>query len=217
MPNNIPVLKDVPVRLVIVAAAATAFVGLLLVSRFGGGPASMFDAPRTVATSGATGSTVEVSAGPPASSATTAALAATTPAVAASAPPTGHDGGDDGTGDGVPLVQPTTAPDAAEAATAFTAAWLNTANRSAATWRAGILDRVTDDLAAELADADPDTVPAAAKTGPVTLTKQGGLLGADAPIVTNEPDPQPVGTLKLTLLQRGGHWLISEIDWVPAR
>ena len=125
---------------------------------------------------------------------------------------------DDSTADGSPLlVQPTKEPDAKEAATAFAAAWLNTSSRNADTWRAGLTDRITPVLAEELALADPKSVPAGCRTGEVVLSKQGSLVDAEAPVVTNEAKPKPVGTLILTLLQDGGRWVVSEIDWEPAR
>lgn len=124
----------------------------------------------------------------------------------------------DGTDDTAPvLVQPTSNPPVQEAATQFTAAWLNTYGQTAESWRASLTERVTDDLAADLAAADPGTVPAGAKTGPVDVTVQGSLYGADAPIVTNDAARKPLGTLHLTLVQRAGAWLVSEIDWEPRR
>lgn len=126
--------------------------------------------------------------------------------------------GDDGADDGSPiLVQPTREPDAKEAATAFAAAWCNTYGRTAEAWRAGLLDKVTDDLAAGLVAADPKSVPAAAKAAAVTVTRQGSILDATAAIVTAEPKPRPIGTLILTMLETDGRWLVSEIDWRPVR
>lgn len=136
------------------------------------------------------------------------------PPASGAASPENHDDHDDGTDDGSSLiVKPTSAPDAQEAATAFAAAWLNTAGRTAEIWRKGIADRVTEDLNAQLAQADPDSVPAAAKTGQATVTTTGSLVTAQAPIVTYEVKPKPVGTLTLTMVKQGNRWLVSEIDW----
>ncbi len=195
-----------PRHIMILAALVLVCFGVL-VSRFGGTATSTGGVPRP--------------AGPGSTSSPTAARPSPTVGDVSSQPPAVDEHaaeGDDGADDPAPvLVQPTSAPDAREVATAFTAAWLNTANRNAQTWRDGILPSVTSDLAVELAEADPASVPAGAKTTDVTVTRQGSLVGARAPIVTADAQRRPLGTLTLTLLRFGNAWRISEIDWEPVR
>jgi hypothetical protein len=143
--------------------------------------------------------------------------AATSAAAEPSAPATAHTtttttGGDDGVGSQPPATA-TPDPAAKEAATAFTAAWLNTYQRTEDQWRAGILPRVTEDLAGELQDADPATVPAGGRVGTVTAGLDGQLTVADVQVVTDGGPKRPLGTLHLSIVSRDGNWLISEIDW----
>lgn len=167
------------------------------------------------------GTTVEVPAEIASSSPSATAVAgrAGTPAAASSS--TGRSApadDDDGVGgDPAPALVPTDQPDVKEAATQFAAAWLNAHGQDENTWRTNLNGRITEELAAALADADPDTVPAGARAGTVTVTAQGSLLGADAPIVTADAKRTPLGTLHLTLVQRNHTWLVSEIDWDPIR
>jgi hypothetical protein len=155
----------------------------------------------------------------------TAVTDSTSPSGPAAEPEAGHtadDGhdhaGDDGTEDEPPvMVKPTEQPDVEEAAAQFAAAWLNAFGQSPQQWRDGLKPRMTDDLAVEMAEADPQSVPAAAKVGAVTATVQGSLNGADVKVVSDAAKPEEVGTLSLTLLDRGGRWLVSEIDWAAAK
>jgi len=126
--------------------------------------------------------------------------------------------GDDGTDDTPPvLVQPTTQPGVKETASAFAAAWLNTFGKNAETWRYGLNAYLTADEATALANADPESVPAGCRVGTVTVTQQGDLHGADVQVVTDETTPKAQGTLTLTMVQRNGSWLVSEIDWKAQR
>ena len=126
--------------------------------------------------------------------------------------------GDDGTDDTGPvLVQPTSRPDVQRAAADFVAAWLNTYGQSAQSWRQSLLPRVTAGLAADLADADPASVPAAATTGQVTVNQQESLVTADATVLRDDTKRAKLGVLSLTLLNEHGTWLVSQIDWTPVR
>lgn len=105
-----------------------------------------------------------------------------------------------------------------EAGTVFAARWLNTA-RTAGQWRAGMAELVTPELAAALADAEPETVPVGWIGSPVTVTVAAdGLADVAVPVVGGLDEANPVrqGVVTLTLVERGGRWLVSEIDWSPA-
>lgn len=125
--------------------------------------------------------------------------------------------GEDGTDDELGVVEPTNRPDAREAAAAFTAAWLNTYGRTAPVWLASIKPRVTADLAAELAYADPTTIPAGGKVGAVTVNTDSSLLTADVIVLAAAGPAETLGTLNLTLQPARGAWLVSDIDWEPTR
>lgn len=194
-------------RMLLLAVLALAAVVIIAINRFGG-------------TSAPPGSTAgqQQSVDMPATSTTTAAgqaPAAGTSSTPAPSQPVDEHG--DGAEDDEPpvMITPTDRPDVKESATAFAAAWLNTFRASPDTWRAGLLDRVTGELGADLADADPASVPAGGRVGnPVKVTAQGALLNAEVPVVTaGTTKPQPIGTLLLTLVDTDGAWLVSEIDW----
>lgn len=195
-------MKSTPRTLLIVLAvvAAAAFLGLARCST--PGPSTGLTAPRPAATSAVepvTPTDGDSPAGP--------------------APTDGdrHGDGDDGVAEDPPsIIKPTEKPDVREAATAFAASWLNTYPRvSPAAWRARLLDQMTSELAADMADADPASVPAGGKVGsPVQVKVDGSLHTAEVPVVTaGTAKPQPIGTLRLTLVNNTGTWLISEIDW----
>lgn len=188
-------------RKVLIGSFIAVVIGLVLANRL----------------SGADTSTVTTVAPPPVTAAASSSSAAPAPAPSAV---DDHGDGDDGVSSDPPAtITPTDRPDVREAATSFTAAWLNTYNRTAEAWRATLTDRVTDDLAADLAYADPQTVPAGAKVGtPVQVTVEGSLFNAKAPVVEATPQAKPIGALHLTLVRAGATtWLISEIDWRAAR
>jgi hypothetical protein len=140
--------------------------------------------------------------------------ATSSPAAPASATTNNND--DDGIGDAPATATPTTDPAATEAVTAFAAAWLNTYGRTDDQWRTGIVERVTADLAADLHDADPSTVPAGGRVGQVKMRLDGQLTVADVQVVTAGGPKQTLGTLHLSVVNRGG-WKISEIDWEGPR
>jgi hypothetical protein len=199
----------------IVVPVAVAAAGVVLILRF-----APHGAPAGTATHVDAGSVAAVA------SASTGPAATLPPSRGPSGTPTSNPGArtsatvpdNDGADNTAPvLVQPTTQADVQETATAFTAAWLNTYHVDPAVWRADLLNRVTPDLAEDLADADPATVPAGAKTGKVTVTRQEDLYGATAPIVAADGTNTPLGTLELTVVQRNGVWLISAIDWEKHR
>jgi hypothetical protein len=113
----------------------------------------------------------------------------------------------------VPAPQPpSTRPGAAPpqtVATRFAIGWLRHDGVSAATWRASLTVLSTDRLDGELADADPQTVPADRITGPVTFTDHAAsFVEADV--------PTDAGTLVLSLLATQGTWQVDAIDWEPA-
>lgn len=196
-------MKITPGRLLFAVLALVAVV-FIAVNRFGGSaPSGTAAQPQTVNSPSSAAASAGIGTPPPGSG---------TPASNIPADPDG-----DGAEDDEPpvMLTPTEKPDVKEAATAFAAAWLNTYRASPATWRAGLLDRVTPQLGADLAEADPASVPAGGRVGnPVKVIKEGVLLNAEVPVVTaGTSKPEPVGTLLLTLLEHDGTWLVSEIDW----
>jgi hypothetical protein len=115
-------------------------------------------------------------------------------------------------------VDPTYSPATQEAAAQFAAVWLNKSGKTAAQWRAGLTELVTKAEAADLAYADPDSVPVGAKVGePIPVAADGDLWRAGVPVVTVAAAPKPVGVLSLALVRSGGRWLVAEIDWQGAR
>ena len=119
---------------------------------------------------------------------------------------------DDGV-ESVPGPQPpSTSPGGATpqtVATTFATDWLRHTGVTAAGWRASLAALSTNRLDGELADADPQTVPADRITGPVTLTDHAAaFVEADV--------PTDAGTLTLSLLATGGRWQVDAIDWAPA-
>jgi hypothetical protein len=113
----------------------------------------------------------------------------------------------------VPAPQPpSTSPGTATpqtVATRFATAWLRHTGVTAAAWRSSLDELSTDRLDGELADADPQTVPADRITGPITLTNHAASF-VEADIPTDS------GTLTLSLLATGGRWQVDAIDWEPA-
>lgn len=195
---------DSKARLVVLAGLAAGLAVLLIANRFAGSASDSELPSQPAVTATGAGSTAPAGASA-APSPTTKPTAATT------------DDGDDGA-EGTPiLVEPTKKADVQEAGTQFAAAWLNTFGQSPENWRAGITSRATPDLAADLADADPASVPAGGRVaGTVGVTAEGSLYNVAAPVVTADNKKQPLGTLTLTMVNAGGKWLVSEIDWKAA-
>lgn len=186
-------------RVLALGVVVVAVVGLLiadLVDRTtGGGQLPVTAVPQSVTSSSPTDPPATAAAGPAPSSTTTA------------------DDGDDGVADTTTATAPAVDPAATEAATAFTAAWLNTYRRTTSQWRTGLLARVDADLAAELMYADPATVPDGGRVGTVTMSHDGQLTVADVQVVSAAGPSTTLGTLHLSIVHRSAAWLISEIDW----
>jgi hypothetical protein len=119
---------------------------------------------------------------------------------------------DDGVASVPALQPPSTSPGAATpqtVATRFAKAWLRHTGVTAAAWRSSLTALSTDRLDGELADADPQTVPADRITGSIALTDHvASFVEADV--------PTDGGTLTLSLLATGGRWQVDAIDWEPA-
>jgi len=108
-------------------------------------------------------------------------------------------------------VGPVTSPGAAtpqKVADDFVTAWLRT-NVSATAWRAALTAHSTTRLAGELADADPQTVPATRVTGPFAFTDHTASWVEVA-------IPMDSGTLRLSLLAHDGVWAVDTVDWSPS-
>lgn len=91
-------------------------------------------------------------------------------------------------------------------ATVFAAAWVHTAGVTAAGWRTSLRALSTDRLDAELANANPQTVPAYRVTGTPSLTDR-------ATSFVQASIPTDAGTLVLSLLATHGRWQVDAIDW----
>lgn len=150
----------------------------------------------------------------PAASNSPAGAAAETPAPAGQSTPgtpSAGDAGDDDGGDGAADVPAIAAPAPADitaaqaAATAFTAAWLNTTNKSPDQWRADLAGYVTPALANALADADPGTVPVGQIGSPITVT-----VGADR--LAHVTIPITTGGAVTVTVVLDGHPLVSDVD-----
>lgn len=108
-------------------------------------------------------------------------------------------------------VSPVTSPGAAtpqQVASEFATAWLRS-DLSAAAWRTALDAHATSRLASELADADPQTVPATRVTGALALTEHTSSWVEVA-------IPMDSGTLRLSLLARDGVWAVDTVDWSPS-
>jgi len=109
------------------------------------------------------------------------------------------------------VVPPVTSPGAAtpqKVASEFAAAWLRT-GISAGAWRAALDAHATQRLAGELADADPQTVPATRVTGALAVTEHTSSWVEVA-------IPMDTGTLRLSLLAHDGVWAVDTVDWSPS-
>jgi hypothetical protein len=108
-------------------------------------------------------------------------------------------------------VSPVTSPGAAtpqQVTTDFVDAWLHT-SLPAAQWRAAVTAHATARLAAEFADADPETVPATRVTGAFAFTDHTSTWVEVA-------IPMDSGTLTLSLLAHDGAWAVDTVDWSPS-
>ena len=154
----------------------------------------------------------------PQSAASTDPSAAAAAAPATSSPASAATTADDGAGDApATTVTATVDPAATEAATAFGAAWLNTYKRTAQQWQQGLTPRVTKDLAADLAGADPVTVPAGGRVGTVKMSLDAQVTVADVQVIAAAGPATTLGVLHLSLVHRSAGWRISEIDWTAAK
>lgn len=188
---NVPRIRVEPVYIALAAAAVVvAVVGVEMVNaRTGTSPAPAVSAP--------------------AASNSPAGVAAETPTPVGQSTPGTPPAGDDGAADVPATAAPVTADVAAArtAATAFTAAWLNTTNKSPEQWRADLAGYITPALANDLAAADPATVPVGQIGSPITVTVGGDRLArVTIPVTTG-------GTVTVTVVL-GGHPLVSDVDWV---
>lgn len=119
------------------------------------------------------------------------------------------DGDDDGADDGPATAAPAPADVTAArtAATSFTAAWLNTTNKSPDQWRADLAGHITPALANDLAAADPSTVPVGQIGSPITVT-----VGADR--LAHVTIPITTGGAVTVTVVLDEHPLVSDVDWV---
>ncbi|MFB9183004.1 hypothetical protein ACFFX1_33125 [Dactylosporangium sucinum] len=113
------------------------------------------------------------------------------------------------------VVEPSAAPslskgaaDANTVAARFANAWLRKTGLTGEQWRAGLKADASTELMAELAETDPDDVPASTITGPVALEN----FGAD----TRARFPADGGTIVLGLQVINGRWQITSLDWEAA-
>lgn len=190
-------------RQVMLAAVASVALVVLLISRFSGSSASDVTRPQPAGT---------------ATSTTADQPTTVQPSAAPAEDEHGHEEGELTSEPPPIMINPTQQPDVKEAAISFTAAWLNTYGQTPEAWRASLTQRVTRELADELALADPATVPAVAKAGSdVKVTSEGSLFHAATPVIEVSPEAKLIGTLDLTVIRKDNRWVISEIDWQVAR
>ena len=126
--------------------------------------------------------------------------------------PTASGQPDDGDVGSPAPVPPSTSPGTATPqviATDFTTAWLHHTGISTAAWLKAIDKHATDRLIGQLADADPQTVPANRITGPPTVTDHS-MSWVEVAV------PTDTGTLSLSLLADHGRWKVDAVDWIPA-
>jgi hypothetical protein len=185
---------------VILAAALLLVAAAVTVANLGGGRETAAPAPPAASTMR--------QPHPAPSPAVTSAMTAASASV---------DTGDDTAGEAPDETATITAgpADPAEAALAFAASWLNTLGKTPQQWRASLTGRLTPALAAQLADADPATVPVGRAAGPVQVTSGGDqLVLAAVPVVSTAG--APIDTPTLTPTWASHRWLVSEIDWTAA-
>lgn len=99
-----------------------------------------------------------------------------------------------------------------DASLAFAAAWLNAGDPQ---WADKLAARSTPELAALWPTADPTTVPLGrvGDSRTVHVEVAGQVATVRVPVV----DPGPVGVLGLELTGTDRGWLVSDVDWSPAR
>ncbi|GAA2613950.1 hypothetical protein GCM10010399_51060 [Dactylosporangium fulvum] len=100
------------------------------------------------------------------------------------------------------------APDATTVATRFANAWLRKPGQSGDQWRAGLKPHASAELMTELAETDPNDVPASAITGPVAMENFGQDVTARF--------PADGGTIVLELQIVNGRWQVTGLDWEAA-
>lgn len=104
-----------------------------------------------------------------------------------------------------PVVSPGTAgPEAV--AYAFASAWADHRNVSAKAWHDRLLPHMSKTLSAELAEVDPQAIPAERVTGEPVLTPLGEQL-VEVRVATD------AGELRLGLAAPDGRWLVDTVDW----
>lgn len=176
------------VRLIFAALALAAIVVLLFVSHRGSNqPGGAINQPVPAATS-----------------------------VAVTSPTPAEEDHDDGAVDPSdrPAVIAAGPTDPKEAAIQVVVKLLNTIGRSDEQWRAGLRPYVSDALFAELADADPTSVPAGrVDDGRVKAASAGDeLVQVSVPVVGSGDSPRPVATIRVTLSGTSHRWVATELD-----
>jgi hypothetical protein len=88
----------------------------------------------------------------------------------------------------------------------FARAWLHHQGITADAWFHQVTAFTTSDLADQLKDAEPASVPAQRITGAATVVD-------DTAILCTVRIPTDTGTLVLTMVSSSGSWLVDGIDW----
>ncbi|MGI5236464.1 hypothetical protein [Dactylosporangium sp. CA-139066] len=177
-------MRRLPVRWIVAAVAAAVIAAVLLAGRH-------------------SGSAEHASGGSQAA-----------PTSAAAAESGDEESGDDGSADVSDQPADITAGpiEAREAAVDLLVKILNTQGKSPEQWRAGFRPLVTDELAAELADADPAKVPVGRVGDQIAVAPAGDeLVTVTIPIVSASGQTL-VATAKVTLTGAGHRWLGSQLD-----
>jgi len=199
---NVPRLRVQPVYIALAAVAVVAVVvGVQMVNARTDTRATSAASP-AVSSSAAPDNSASSDSPPGAAAKTPAPAGQSTPGTA---PADDGDGADDAPASAAPAPADVTA--ARNAATAFTAAWLNTTNKSIGQWRAELAKHVTPALANDLAAADPETVPVGQIGSPITVT-----VGADR--LAHVTIPITTGGAVTVTVVLDGHPLVSDVDWV---
>ncbi|GGM52987.1 hypothetical protein ACFFX1_55165 [Dactylosporangium sucinum] len=175
-------------RLLVTALVVAAAAALVLASRCSSGDDSTQPSPSTASTAG--------------------------PSLDTADEVDGHE--DDGAVDtsDAPAVITTGPVDPREASIQVVVKLLNTTGRTADQWRAGLRPYVSDGLFAQLADADPETVPVGrADSSRVAVATAGDqLVVAAVPVVDPASPTRTVATIRVTLSGASHRWLATELD-----
>ncbi len=91
-------------------------------------------------------------------------------------------------------------------AVSFAKAWVDHTDVSAAQWLHAVTAYTTTDLAAQLAETDPENVPATRVTGAATVIGDS-VTSCGVHVPTN------TGTLLLTMVNTHGAWMVDTVDW----